>query len=161
MDGLARLTGGVQQELTLGGKTYRLATPTVAAWAAAEAQFLRQRPNILAQALEAAGKVPASHAAAFWDSVLRSVERTHSLRSDELAQLSPFAQAVLSWLLVLHRHHRQELGTWEQVTQWLDQVLPDVPMTTQIAWLAPIIEGGIKNSAGPAAQAPPAATSPA
>lgn len=150
MDGLARIAGVIEATVEAGGKTYTLTTPTLAAWAHAERELIKRTPDPLRHALNLAGQVPREQWSAYWEQAQREAYRRSRLSAEELSRLGMTEQVVLSWLVALYGRHREELGTYDAVEQWVLAHFGHVPLADQVAFLQPVLEGFAKNSSGPA-----------
>lgn len=149
MDGLARVAGMLDRKINIGGRIFTLATPTLRAWAKLESQLVAETNDILSKAAEASAKVPPDQRAVFWEQAHKTASQRCAVRVDDIDGFPPFEQIVLQWFLCLQRHHADEFQTLQSVRDFLVGSLGDVPFDELSAYVAHIVEGGLKNSTGP------------
>jgi hypothetical protein len=148
MDGLARVAGKIERRLHIGGKLYTLATPTLGAWAALEAQLVQETNDVLDKAAEIAAKVPADQRAVFWEQAHKVASQRCAITLEEIEKLPPFEQVCIQWFLCLRRYHADEFPTLQSVRAFILRELGDVPIDEMAEYLSHIVEGGLKNSPG-------------
>jgi len=102
------------------GQEYRLARPTVGAILAVEREYRKHNPGPLAKAAMHAKHVPVEHAAAYWAAAYRS----EAIEADScfMDDAPSIYKLPLTVLLLLHRHHRDEVNTIEQAADWLANI---------------------------------------
>jgi len=118
MDGLARATGGLYREISVGGKIYRLATPRLGDLAALEAAILARLPDPVEQAAKSAHLVPVEQAAKYWDAAFAAAAKARAFRIDNLGELPQSLQIAASAFAVLRRHHGGEIVTLDAALEW-------------------------------------------
>lgn len=156
MDGLARVAGILETEIQIGQRTYRLSTPTLRAWAALEAQIVRENNTVLEAAARVAHIVPPDQRAVFWEQAHKQAAQRSVVMLNDFNALPLVDQIAALLFLVLYRHHHVDVPTLDAARQLLADV--DEPLLTFQQRLDYIISGGLKNSPGPTAQTPSGTT---
>lgn len=152
MDGLARVAGVLERQITLGGRTYTLTTPTLAAWAALEAQLIQETNDVLDKAVAVASRLPADQRAVFWEQAHRVASQRCAFTLDDMNRLLPFENIVAQWFLATRKYHAEEFPTLQSVRNFLVTQGGETPIEGLLAFLVQIVTGGLKNSPGPTAE---------
>jgi hypothetical protein len=129
MDGLARISGTLFRNVTVGGKEYRLACPRLRDFAELEAQILAHLPDPLEAAFENAAKVPSNQVEAYWKAVYQAAAN-RSFGIANLSQLPFKMQIAANAFIVLQRYHSDEIRTLNDAVDWVEKAEEeyDVPV---------------------------------
>jgi len=111
--------GRDEERMTVGGREYVLAAPTLGAMVAAERELRRHARSPLRRAAECASMVPAEQAKEYWR-LAYELERDWHPDLQTLMATSPIEmQLAAAALMLLHRHHHAEVSTLEQAAEWV------------------------------------------
>lgn len=125
MDGLARATGNLYRDLTVGGKRYRLATPRLGDLAALEAAILARLPDPVEQAAKSAHLVPPEQQQRYWEAAFQAAAKARAFKVDDLSQLPQSLQAAASAFAVLRRYHGEEIKDLGDALEWVNAALEE------------------------------------
>jgi hypothetical protein len=142
--------GREEERLTVGGIEYRLTPPTLAGYRAVERELRRHLGSPLRRAAEYAASVPAAQAREYW-AAAHAAEREWAEQSVEtLMSHAPTEVRLASIaMLVLHRHHGDQIRTLDQAAAWLAQAdLAEFDRSVQII-LPPRPESGHRPTTAP------------
>jgi hypothetical protein len=114
--------GRDEERITVGDIEYRLSPPTLAAYLAVERELRRYLGSPLRRAAEYAASVPAAQAREYW-AAAHAAEREWADQSVETLMAGAPTEVRLASiaLLVLHRHHGDQIRTLDQAAAWLAQ----------------------------------------
>lgn len=116
---LTATLGRDEERLTVAGREYVLTAPTLGAMIAAERELRRHALNPLRRAAECASMVPVEQAKEYWRLAFE-LERDWHPDLQTLMATSPVEmQLAAAALMMLHRHHRAEINTLEQASEWV------------------------------------------
>jgi len=125
MDGLARATGNLYREISVGGQSWRLATPRLEDLAALEAAILARLPDPIEQAARHAHLVPPDQQARYWEAAFCAAAQQRRFRLENLEELPESLQLAASAFLVLRRHHGQQIRTLDDALGWIETALEE------------------------------------
>lgn len=150
MDGLARTAGVLEKHIRIGDEEFLLTTPTLRAWAALENELIRETNNILEQAARVAALIPADQRAVFWETAHREASKRCAFTLQDLDRLLPAEQIAVLLYLALFGRYRERFPTLQSVRQLIADKLGETPLDELREHVVHVVEGGLKNSPGPA-----------
>lgn len=133
MDGLARSSGKLFREISVGGKTYRLATPRLADLAALEAELLARLQDPLEQAAKAAVHLPPDAHKTLWEAAFAASQSGRRFDVADIDTLPMTLRAAASAFLTLRRNHADEIGTLADALAWLELAADEHGLTNVAA----------------------------
>lgn len=156
MDGLARATGNLFREMTVGGKAWRLAPPRLRDFAALEAELLARQPDPIQQAAAVAAQVPPEQQKAFWQEAFAATAKQRRVSLGQLEDLPEMTQLAASAFLALRRHHADEIRTLDDAFTWMENALEEHGMEVGATLQAAVQEWQDPTKRAAAAQTPTA-----
>ena len=150
MDGLARTAGTLEKRIRIGDEEFLLSTPTLRAWAALENELIAETNNILEQAAKVANRIPPDQRAVFWETAHREASKRCAFTLQDLDRLLPAEQLAVLLYLALFGRYRERFPSLQSVRAMIADKLGETTLDALREQVTSIVEGGLKNSPGPA-----------
>lgn len=140
MDGLVQMASSTYQEISVGGKTYRLAPPRIKDLAAVEVAIQDLLPDPILKAAQHAHQVPAEQQTVYWQMAFQEAGKHRRFGLNDMPMLPLQTQMAATCFLALQRWHNHEIRGLDAAFQWLEQAIEEHGIQKLSAILAAAIQ---------------------
>jgi hypothetical protein len=123
MDGLARTSGQLYQELVIGGKTYTLRPPAMTGlYGKMEAYIIAQRVDPLVLAATACKTAPKEQHDAIWQAAMKVASKARTVEATEMAEFENSVKGLaFKFWACLQEKHAQDVLTPDDALRLLEE----------------------------------------
>lgn len=123
MNGLAQIAGTHYREITVEGRTWRLAPPRLRDLATLEAAIVACLPDPIQRAAVAAAHVPPHQVDEFWRAAFAAAAAQRRFSQENLDELPEVLRVGVAAFLALQRYHGDHIRTIHEALDWCEKAL--------------------------------------